>query len=250
MRVISATGCPKFPKQHLGMLLTGDGLKSKGRQEATKKVVSSSLRALVHIVEDNPELLTSLRELLQSHHIDSRGYSSGGEFLKAPHDGHYGCLILDLQLPDMTGLELQEEVVRRAIDFPIIFLTGYATVPVAVEATKKGAFDFLQKPPEDQTVVGCVRRALNSHAELREASTERREFLARYQLLPENEQAIAHLVALGRTNREISDEMKLAVKTIEYHRSRIMQKLDVESTNELVRSFIRHDIHRPERPVD
>src|SRR5262249_16681763 len=151
--------------------------------------------------------------------------ASAQEFLDAYHPGQRGCLILDLQLAEMTGLELQAELRERKINLPIIFLTGHGDVPCAVQAIKGGAADFLEKPVRDDVLVESVRKAVERDAQTSEADGQREEILARLTKLSRREREILDLVCDGHTNKMMASRLGLAAKTVEFHRAKMMAKM-------------------------
>lgn len=179
----------------------------------------------VFVVDDDEALRDSVRVLLASAGLPSEGYASAQEFLGACSDAP-GCVLLDVRMPGMSGLKLQDELARRSYETPIVFVTGHGDVPMAVEALKKGAFDFIEKPYRDSELLDCVNRALAADAERRCA----RAFLD--PLTPREREVLARILA-GRTGRAIAAELGVSGKTIEFHRARVMAKLGARTREQL-----------------
>ena len=184
-----------------------------------------SEQATVFVVDDDEALRDSLRVLLDSVGIASESYASAAEFLAAWRDVP-GCALLDVRMPDMSGLRLQDEMAARKIPAPVVFMTGHGDVPMAVEAMKKGAIDFVEKPCRDENLLECVRRALAVDAERRRAGEVFRRITPR-------EREVLERVLAGKAGRVIARELGVSEKTIEFHRARIMQRLGVRTREEL-----------------
>ncbi|MGA8891008.1 MAG: response regulator [Anaeromyxobacteraceae bacterium] len=193
----------------------------------------------VHVVDDDPSTLRSVVRLLRVESIEAWPWSSPTEFLagsgsiEAP-----ACLVLDLAMPEIDGLSLQEELLRRGHDFPIVFLTAHGEVPASVRALKAGALDFLLKPFVPDQLVGVVRQALARSADSRSASANLKTLRARHASLTPRERQVFDLVVRGYANREISGELGAAEKTIKVHRARVMSKMGAESVAALVQQSI------------
>ncbi len=181
----------------------------------------------VYVVDDDDALRDSVRVLLGSAGLPSAGFASAQEFLEQYRDTP-GCLLLDVRMPGMSGLSLQDELARRRLRLPIVFMTGHGDVPMAVEAIKKGAVDFIEKPYRDEDLLARVRQALDVDAKQREADA------ALKSLTPREREVLDHLLA-GRTGRATAEALGVSAKTIEFHRARIMQKLGVRTREELYR---------------
>lgn len=189
----------------------------------------------VLVVDDDPSVLRSLERLLRAAGYEVEGYSSPSVFLeRAPWD-RPGCAVLDLRMPEVGGIELQEELVRRGCALPIVFLTGHGDVSSSVRAMKGGAIDFLTKPCDDTDLLAAVERALARDAEARAAREEQQALQARFEALTPREREVCLLVARGLLNKQIGVELGTTEKTVKVHRGRVMEKLGVESLAELVR---------------
>jgi FixJ family two-component response regulator len=181
--------------------------------------------ATVFVVDDDEALRDSVRVLLDSVGLASEGYASAGAFLAGYRDVP-GCVLLDVRMPGMSGLRMQEELVARGIRTPIVFMTGHADVPMAVEAMKKGALDFIEKPCRDEDLLERVRRALEVDASARRAGEVFRRVTPR-------ERQVLERVLAGKSGRVIAAELGVSEKTIEFHRARLMQRLGVRTREEL-----------------
>jgi len=191
--------------------------------------------ATVFVVDDDPAMRQSLRWLIESVNLAVETYPTAQDFLAAYKPERTGCLVLDVRMPGMGGLDLQEELARREIEIPIIIITGYAEVPTAVRALKAGALDFIEKPFSDQLLLDRIQQAILSDRQVRARKAERAELAARVGQLTPREREVMQLVVAGSSNREIAAELGLSVKTVEVHRARVMEKMEVDSLAELVR---------------
>ncbi len=189
----------------------------------------------VHVVDDDGAMRESLVQLLRSVRLTARTYSSGEEFLSCTGADTPGCAVLDVRLPGIGGLELQQTLQSQGYLMPIIFLTGYADVAMAVRALQAGAFSFLEKPFRHQDFLDLVRRALEVEQELREAASAREAFAARLDALTPREREVLDMVVDGKTTAAIAYELGISAKTVEGHRGGISRKLNARSLAELVR---------------
>ncbi len=189
----------------------------------------------VFVVDDDPAMRQSLRWLIESVNLSVETYAAAQEFLAAYDPSRSGCLVLDVRMPGMGGLDLQDELRSREIEIPIIIVTGYAEVPTAVRALKGGAVDFIEKPFSDQLLLDRIQQAIASDRQARARQAERAELSARVAQLTPREREVMQLVVGGSSNREIAAELGLSVKTVEVHRARVMEKMKVDSLAELVR---------------
>ncbi len=199
------------------------------------KTATDTENPIIYIVDDNDDIRETLELLFESVDLGAKSFGSAGEFLDAYPKGQPGCLIADVRMPGMSGLELQEEMAKRSIDLPVIIITGYGDVEMAVNAMKAGAADFIEKPYKEQELLDRVHKAISQNAEKRQESNEEqkaREGLA--QLTPRERQVLDFVVD-GEPNKRIAHNLGLSEKTIEFHRSNIMKKLEAKSLAELVR---------------
>lgn len=193
------------------------------------------LEPTVFVVDDDPAMRDSLRWLLESVGLSVRTYATAAAFLADRDPGAPGCLILDVRMPGMSGLDLQEELGRRGTDLPTIVVTGHAEVPMAVRAVKAGAIDFIEKPFSDQLLLDRVRQAIEIDRQEREARERREEARRRVGHLTPREREVLDLVVVGKANKEIASALGLSPKTVEVHRARVMEKMEVDSLADLIR---------------
>jgi FixJ family two-component response regulator len=197
---------------------------------------------VVHVVDDDPALRRSLRFLLESVGWQVQLHASAEEFLDlAGGLSQPCCLLLDIRMPTMSGLELQQVMRERGIAVPILFMTGHADVSMAVQALKSGADDFIVKPFNDQVILDAVAATMRHSADLRQEEHKRAEAGKTLASLSPREQEVARLVALGRPNKLIAAELDISEKTVHIHRQHVMKKLGIASAAELARLMLRAD---------
>jgi FixJ family two-component response regulator len=197
--------------------------------------VSSGQDPTVFVVDDEAVMRDSLRWLIESTGLRVETYADAPAFLAAIRPNMPGCVILDVRMPGMSGLDLQAELLRRGIDLPAIVVTGHAEVPMAVQAVKAGAIDFIEKPFSDQLLLDRVRQGLELDQRQREARERRTEASRRLGLLTHREREVLDHVVAGKANKEIAAALQLSPKTVEVHRAHVMEKMQVSSVAELVR---------------
>jgi FixJ family two-component response regulator len=191
--------------------------------------------ALIHVIADDASLRAAMIELLNAAGYRARGYASTGEFLLEPPADEPGCLLLDVRLPGPSGLDLQAAMGRHGIALPVIFLTGYADVRTSVRAMKGGAVDFLEKPVARDTLLEAIRRALDEDARQRAAVEDARRRSARLDQLTAREREVFDRIVQGRLNKQIAEELGVALRTVKAYRAQLMSKLGVSSAAELGR---------------
>ncbi len=172
---------------------------------------------------------------MESVNIEHKIFASADEFLQGEEDHRAGCLVLDIRMPGLGGLELQEELISRGNTLPIIFVTGHGDVPMAVDAMQKGAVDFIQKPFRDQELLDRIREALLTDKERREELEQHAEVESRLQKLTKREHEVFDLVVTGKPNKVIAYELDVSQRTVEIHRARVMEKMEARSLAALVR---------------
>ncbi|HEV8072008.1 MAG TPA: response regulator [Planctomycetaceae bacterium] len=195
----------------------------------------------VFIVDDEPAIRRSLQLLIEMLGTPVRAFPSAASFLAAYKPGDSGCLILDLRMPEMTGLDLQQELIRRGFDIPLIVLTGYGDIPSAIRALKSGAVDFLEKPVDDEVLLDHVRRALTLDAQHRRQRSEHDSVRVRVEQLTPREREVLRLVVDGLPSKEIAQRLHVSCKTVEAHRARIMKKMETDGVADLVRIVVSAD---------
>lgn len=189
----------------------------------------------VFVVDDDESVRGSLRFLLRSVGLESRAFGSAPEFLAAYDPAQPGCLVLDVRMPGMSGLELQQELNVRGAIIPVVFITGHGDVPMAVEAMQHGAHDFLQKPFRDEELIERVQRALAKDAKTRAGLEEHQSIRERLDSLTPRERQVLALMARGKPNKIMAYELGVSQRTVEIHRARVMEKSGASSVAELVR---------------
>lgn len=193
----------------------------------------------VFIVDDNPGVRDAIGLLLRSVGLPFRGFSSANEFLEAYSPSMAGCLILDVRMPGMSGLDLQNHLQELGSILPIIFITAHGDVPMAVNAVKAGAMDFVEKPFRDQALLDKVQEALALNARWRDADQELAELRERLESLTPREREVMELVVDGKANKNIARALGISQRTVEIHRARVMEKMGVRSVSLLVQSVMR-----------
>ncbi len=179
-----------------------------------------------------------LKLLLQSVHLRATCFATATEFLAQFDPRTAGCAVLDVRMPGMSGLELQEELNRRGAMLPVIFITGHGDVPMAVEALQHGAFDFLQKPFRDQELLDRIQRALQKDRDNRSEILHKEDIRARLATLTPREREVLDLMTSGRPNKLMAADLDLVQRTIEIHRARVMEKMKAPSLAQLVRMVL------------
>jgi FixJ family two-component response regulator len=202
-------------------------------------------KPVVYVVDDDPSVRKALERLLRSAGHDARTFPSALEFLNFSHPDAPGCLILDIKMPKLSGLELQKRLAEKGITFPIVFITGHGTVPASVRAFKAGAMDFLQKPFRDSELLDAVARGIEKHRRLRQEQHEMRELQARLDTLTPREREVFRLVVSGMLNKQVAFNLGTAEKTIKVHRARVMEKMGAQSFADLVRFAEKLGIRSP-----
>jgi FixJ family two-component response regulator len=193
---------------------------------------------MVYVVDDDPAMRSSLRWLIESVGLTVRTCASAQEFLRTYNPGDPGCLVLDVRMPGMSGLDLQAELKARKIKIPILIITGYAEVPLAVRAMKAGAFEFIEKPFSDQTLLDRIRAAVAKDEVDRRQRAIRNEVRERLKLLTPRERDVIERVVIGKPNKIIATELGLHQKTVEVHRAHAMQKLQAANLADLIRLWL------------
>jgi two-component system response regulator FixJ len=190
---------------------------------------------LVYIVDDDTAVRDSLGLLMKSVGLACETHESATDFLESYDASRPSCLVADIRMPGMSGLELQQELQSRCSEIPILFITGHGDVPMAVNAMKNGAMDFIQKPFRDQDLLDRIHRALHSDQDRRASSEETAEIRERIDKLTPREKEVMEMVIQGHANKVIALDLGVSQRTVELHRARVMHKMGVRSLADLVR---------------
>jgi FixJ family two-component response regulator len=195
----------------------------------------SPAKPAVYVVDDDPSVRGAMKRLLKSVGLPVKTFASAREFLDQATPEWSGCLMVDLRMPGMGGLDLQDQLSTHQVSLPVIFLTGYGTVPASVRAMKAGAVDFLEKPVDDQTLLDAVHKALERDRRARGNQAGMQALEQRLAILTPREYEVLTFIISGRLNKQVAAELGTTEKTIKVHRARIMKKLQCASLAELVR---------------
>ncbi|MGD2012171.1 MAG: response regulator transcription factor [Desulfobacterales bacterium] len=191
--------------------------------------------ATVFVIDDDTSVRTALKRLIQSLGFKVETFDSAQAFLKHdPHDGP-ACLVLDVRMPGMSGIELQQKLTKAGLGIPIIFITGHGNIPMSVQAMKAGAVDFIEKPFEDQKLIDAINLAIEKNEKFRTELAEIKALQRRIDSLTPREHEVFILVVSGMLNKQIAFELGMSEKTVKVHRARVMDKMKAKSLAELVR---------------
>jgi len=195
----------------------------------------NAIASVVHIVDDDASFLAAVARLLRANGFSVKTYSSAQKFLAQRDADAPGCVLADLQMPEMSGLGLQAALAQTSNPLPILFLTGHGDIPSSVQAMRDGAEDFLEKRAPKEKILGAVARALARDSRQREARDRQRELRARFDRLTEREREVLSHVVQGRLNKQIAGDLGIHERTVKLHRTAITLKLNVQSVAELTR---------------
>jgi len=190
---------------------------------------------VVHVIDDDADVRQSLVFLLSTAGLAVRVHESAIDFLKALSEAQGGCIVTDIRMPQMDGLELQRHLRERGADLPVIVMTGHGDVPMAVEAMKAGAIDFIEKPFDDEVLLSAIRRALGRHVEDSDRRARRSAVRDRAKLLSEREREVLDRLVAGKPNKVFAHELGISPRTVEVYRANVMTKMQADSLSELVR---------------
>lgn len=206
----------------------------------------SEIQATVHLVDDEAAVRDALAFLMQSHGLRVQAHASGPELLDAlaRESEPQGCIVLDVRMEPLSGLQVHDELIARAIPLPVIFLSGHGDIPMAVDAMQKGALDFVEKPFNDQALVNKVQRALALDTHRMREHRAHADAEARLDSLTDREREVALRVAAGKLNKQVADELGIAIRTVEVHRARAFAKLRLRSAAELATLLERFELKR------
>jgi FixJ family two-component response regulator len=195
----------------------------------------SEIEPNVYIVDDDPSVRRSTERLIRAAGFKVLTFTSAREFLASPRPEGPACLVLDVRMPGLSGMELQRELAQSGTDIPIIFITGHGDIPMSVRAMKAGAVEFLTKPFRSHSLLEAVRAAIERDRSARATRSEAGELRQRYEQLTPREREVMALVAAGQLNKQVAGELSTTERTIKFHRAHIMQKMGAESLADLVR---------------
>ena len=196
----------------------------------------------VFIVDDDRAVRDGLAELVKSVKLQTETFATAPEFLESYDPRRPGCFLLDVRLPGMSGLRLQDELIARNVNLPLIFISGHGDLPMAVEAMKKGAFDFLEKPAGDQALLDRINAALEEDQRRRSMRVRRQAFQEKLNLLTAREREVFDLLRTGRPTSAIAKALDISQKTAQVHRTRVLEKIDVQSVPELMTVLHKFDM--------
>ncbi len=191
--------------------------------------------AVIAIVDDDPSVREGLNSLVRSAGLQAETFASAQEFLARPGAEVPSCLVLDLQLPGLSGLDLQKRMAEVGLEIPIVFLTGHGNIPASVQAMKAGAVEFLTKPCDDQELLQAIHEAVERDRRTRQQHADMRELRDRYESLTAREQEVMQQVVSGLLNKQVASELNITEYTVKIHRGRVMRKMHAESLADLVR---------------
>ena len=191
--------------------------------------------AIVFVVDDDPSIREAIESLLKLAGLHVEAFGTAQEFLRNERPDLPGCVVLDVELPGLSGLDLQRELAAHGIKLPIIFITGYGDIPMSVRAMKAGATEFLTKPFRDQDLLDAIQQALERDRAARQHLSETAELRKRFDALTSREREVMSLVVAGWLNKQIGFELKISEITVKIHRGRVMNKMGAQSLAELVR---------------
>jgi two-component system response regulator FixJ len=200
--------------------------------------VNSQTKQTVFVVDDDDAVRDSLAMLLRSVGLQVEAFDSGIAFLERYRADMSGCIVLDIRMPKMSGLEVQQQLRERGGRLPVIFITGHGDIPMAVQAIKEGAADFIQKPFRDQDLLDRIHSALAEDTRLRSEDTQRSGLATHYASLTEREREVMGMVVAGKANKVIALDLNLSQRTVEIHRARVMEKMEARSLADLVKMAI------------
>ena len=192
-------------------------------------------RAVVHVVDDDASLRGALESLFDSVGLDTRTYGAARDFLNASLADKPGCIVIDIRLPDMSGLEFQAQLTQLGVRLPVIMMTGYGDIPMTVRAMKRGAMDFLSKPFRDQDMLDAVMAAIERDRQRRTADDNASQVRQRFGTLTPREQQVMMLVTTGKMNKQVAGELGVSEITAKIHRGAAMRKMGARTLADLVR---------------
>ena len=196
---------------------------------------------IIHVVDDDEALRDSMTWMLEGNNYKVATYDSADAFLRVISPVMVGCVVLDVRMPGMSGLELFEELGRRGCSLPVVFITGHGDVPMAVSALKKGAVDFIEKPFSEADMLRLIEQCLMLERGNRDKRLQEADTVRRLEHLTQREREVLGLIIVGKLNKQIADVLGISIKTVEVHRARVMEKMGVNSLAELVQHVVTVD---------
>ena len=193
----------------------------------------------VFVVDDNAAVRDAIRWLVEQVGLNVKTYTSANEFLAAYRPGTRGCLVLDIRMPGMSGIELQEKLAREGAHLPVIIVTGHGDVPITVRAMKAGAFEFLQKPFNDQTLLDAIQAALDKFGQVWEQEDRMSQTSRNLATLTPREREVLEQLRHGKLNKVIAGDLGLSVRTVEGHRAKIMEKMGARTLGQLIEMVVK-----------
>jgi len=205
----------------------------------------TSLTPFVFVIDDDESVRRGLKRFLRSANYENEVFKSASDFLARPPHAGPACVIVDVQMPGINGIDFQEALIQRHREEQLVFITGHGNIPMCAQVMKAGAVDFLPKPFKSQELLKCIEDALHRSAEQRRRAAERNETRRLLDLLTPREFEVMQLVIRGMLNKQVGSELGVAEKTVKVHRGRLMQKLGVTSVAELVQLVQKAEVHQP-----
>ncbi|HEX4706901.1 MAG TPA: response regulator [Candidatus Udaeobacter sp.] len=210
----------------------------------------TSARPLVFVIDDDESVRKGLRRLLQSANYETELFSSASEFLARPSHPGPACVIVDVRMPGVNGIDFQKTLIQRRREEQLVFISGYGDIPICAQVMKAGAVDFLPKPVKTRELLKCIEQALGRSAEQRRRTAVRNDARRLLDLLTPREFEVMQFVITGMLNKQVADKLGMAEKTVKVHRGRVMQKLGVTSVAELVRLAEKAEASQPANSYD
>jgi len=203
--------------------------------DASAMPIGTEERAVVHVVDDDVSVRRALENLFDTVELDTRTYTAAQDLLGAHLPDRPGCIVIDIRLPDMNGLELQVQLTQMGVRLPVVMLTGYGDIPMSVRAMKRGAIDFLTKPFRDQDMLDAVMAAIERDRQRRRVDGDVSQVQQRFQTLSPREQQVMQLVVAGKMNKQVAGDLGISEITVKIHRGAAMRKMGARTLADLVR---------------
>jgi FixJ family two-component response regulator len=211
------------------------GLGGAVQQRMPAMLSQTSERAIVHVVDDDASMRGALEGLFNSVGLSTQTYAAAGEFLAAPAVDNPGCIVIDIRLPDMNGLDFQVQLTQMGVRLPVVMMTGHGDIPMSVRAMKRGAVDFLAKPFRDQDMLDAVMAAIDRDRQRRAVDSDVSQLRQRFETLSPREQQVMLLVTSGKMNKQVAGDLGISEITVKIHRGAAMRKMAARSLADLVR---------------